>query len=82
MDERKLYNSLRDALKRMGVTIREERVEHGSGGFCRLDAEPLIVLSPDLSLAKRIDFFLNALRRLDTSGIYLPPVIRDMLEED
>jgi len=78
--EQELEATLIDALTRLGVRIRRERLEDGSGGFCRLDREPLIVLSNDLPRSKRIELFLSALKRLDTSGIYLPPAIRDRLE--
>jgi hypothetical protein len=71
-----------DTLTRLGVNLRREQMDYGSGGFCRLDEEPIIIFSPDLSLTKRIDLFLYALKRLDTSGIYLPPAIRDLLEEN
>jgi hypothetical protein len=79
--EHDLDRILRDILARLGVEVRVEPMEFGSGGFCRLDDEPLIVLSPGLPLSKRIEFYLEALRRLDTSGVYLPPAIRDRLEE-
>jgi hypothetical protein len=82
MDDRELEKHLRDALRRLGVSIRVEPLEDGPGGFCRLDAEPLVVVSPDLERSKRIEIFLGALRKLDTSGIFLPPAIRDRLEED
>jgi len=81
VEEHDLDRILRDILTRLGVEVRVEPMEFGSGGFCRLDDEPLIVLSPGLPLSKRIEFYLEALRRLDTSGIYLPPAIRDRLEE-
>ena len=82
MKKSEVEKALIDALIRLGVSIRREEMDFGSGGFCRLDREPVIVYSPDLSLTKRIDLFLYALKRLDTSGIYLPPAIRDLLEED
>ena len=80
MLERDIENILFDALIRLGVEIRREQIEYGSGGFCRLDNDPMIVYSPELSQRKRIELFLNVLRRLDTSAIYLPPAIRDMIE--
>lgn len=77
---RDIENILIDALIRLGVDIRRERMDYGSGGFCRLDNDPVIVYPPDMPRHKRIDLFLHALRLLDTSGIFLPPVVRDMLE--
>ncbi len=82
MDNRELEKHLRDALKRLGVRVRVEPVEDSSGGFCRLDDEPVVVVSPDLSRSRRNEIFISALKQLDTSGIYLPPAIRDRLEED
>ncbi|HDS31086.1 MAG TPA: hypothetical protein ENN67_08595 [Firmicutes bacterium] len=82
MDDRDLEKYLRDALKRLGVKIRTEQLEDGSGGFCRLDTEPLIVIPPSLERSKRIEIFLGALRKMDTSGIFLPPFIREQLEDE
>jgi hypothetical protein len=81
MDELETEKLLRNALERLGVKIRKESVDFGSGGYCRLDKEPVIVYSPDLPKYKLIELFLCALRKLDTSGIYLPPAIRDRLDE-
>ena len=80
MREREIEKILRDTLKRLGVEVRSEPMEYGTGGFCRLDEEPMVVIPPDLARVKRIELFLYALRRLDTSGIYLPPVIRELIE--
>lgn len=80
MHERDIEKILNDALRRLGVEIRQEQIENGSGGFCRLDNDPIIVYSPGLPRKKRIDLFVKALRKIDTSSIYLPPVIREMLE--
>jgi hypothetical protein len=79
--ERDIERILHDALRRLGVDIRREQLDFGSGGFCRLDNDPVIVYPPDMSIKKRIELFLQALRKLDTSGIYLPPVIREKLDE-
>ncbi len=80
MQKSELEKILIDSLRRLGVKIRMERLEDGSGGFCRLDDEPIVVYDPELSLSRRIDLFMGALNRLDTSGIYLPPVVRDRLD--
>ena len=82
MDDREMEKQLRDALKRLGIAVRVETLEEGVGGLCRLEQDRLVVLSHDLPRSKRIEILLNALRRLDTAGIYLPPAIRDRLEED
>ena len=82
MDDRDLEKLLRDILKRLGVTIRVEQLEDGVGGFCKLDQEPIIVLSTSSSRKQRIDIFLGALKRIDTSTVFLPPAIRDLIEEE
>jgi len=82
VEEHDIERILREALRRLGVTVRTESMEQGRGGFCKLDQQLLVVLSPGLPPSKRIELLLDALRRLDTSGIYLPPAIRDRLEGD
>ena len=82
MEERALEKLLRDTLQKLGVKIRIEELEDGGGGFCRLDSEPLVVLSPTSSRKQHIQVFLRALKQIDTAGIFLPPAVRDLLEED
>ena len=81
MEDRDLEKLLRDILHRLGVRIRVEQLEDGNGGFCKLDQEPLVVLSMTSTRKQRIDILISALRRLDTTGIFIPPAIRDLLEE-
>jgi hypothetical protein len=82
VDDRQLEKQLSDFLRRLGVKIRVEKLDEGIGGFCILESEPLVVLSTLSSRKQRIDVFLTALRRIDTEGIYIPPWIRDLLEEN
>ena len=85
MDDRHLEKLLRDTLQKLGVKIRVEQLEDGvskGGGFCRLDHEPLVVLSSTATLKQRIDILIFALRQLDTSGIFIPPAVRDLLDDN
>jgi hypothetical protein len=82
VDDHQLEKQLSDFLRRLGVKIRIEKLEEGIGGFCILESEPLVVLSSLSTRKQRIDVFITALRRMDTEGIYLPPWIRDLLEDD
>ena len=82
VDNTELEKVLIDSLRRISVTVRVERVEDSSGGFCRLDDHPLVVLSPDALRSRRIEILLHALRQLDTSGIYLPPAVRDLIDRE
>lgn len=82
MDDRELERTLRQILERLGVEIRNEPLETGIGGFCKLEKEPIVVLATDASRRQRIDVFLKSLRQIDTSGIFIPPTIRDILEDE
>jgi hypothetical protein len=82
MEDTELERHLKDILKRLEVRIRMEPLEEGIGGFCRLEKEPLVVLSKTSTRKQRIDVMLGALRRIDSGGIYIPPSIRDLLEEN
>jgi len=80
MKDRELEKILLDTLERLGVTVRRELMEDSSGGYCRLGEDPVVVYPPGLSISKRIELFIEVLRKMDTSGIYLPPVVRDKIE--
>ena len=80
MKDRELEKFLLDTLKRLGVTVRRELMEDSAGGYCRLDDDPVVVYPPGLSISKRIELFVEVLRKMDTSGVYLPPVVRDKIE--
>ena len=82
MDDRTTENILHDSLVRLGVEVRVEDLEESRGGFCRLNDEPLVVVNRTAPRSSRIEVLIEALSQLDTSGIYLPPAIRDRLEAD
>ena len=82
MTETPLSAQLKDALERLGVTIRVEKLEDTPGGFCILEGEKLIIISPDISPSKKIEIFIKAFKKLDTSGVWLPPIVRDLLESN
>ena len=84
MDERQLVPLLQDALARLDVAVRIERMPDEArirGGLCTVRGHREVIVSPDSSVGERIDILVRALRQLDTDSLYLPPVIREKLAE-
>ncbi|MFH1676815.1 MAG: hypothetical protein ABIC40_07290 [bacterium] len=80
MTDTSLSAQLKEALERLGVRVRVEKLEDTPGGFCILEGEKLVIISPDISPSKRTEIYIKALKRLDTSGVWLPPIVRDLLD--
>ncbi len=78
-------DALERALTRMGIRVLEEPLPveaHVDGGLCRVGGEVLLYIAPDAPPWRRAEVLLDALRRLPHRDIWLPPELRDLLEED
>ena len=51
-----------------------------NGGYCLLESEHIIVLNKHKPIEKRINTLTKAFSQLDTSKIYLKPIIRELIE--
>jgi len=75
---------LEAALARLGVRLREEPLGEEArlaGGLCRLRGELVCLVDPSRPPRERRTVLLDALGRLDTSDVWLPPALRDALDE-
>jgi hypothetical protein len=80
-----LLNQLEELAERLGITVRYENMNvedsPGSGGLCRLKGEYVLIVHSRATLREKIRVATRALRQFDLSGIYLKPVLRELLEE-
>jgi hypothetical protein len=80
-----LLNQLEELAERLGITVRYENMNvedsPGSGGLCRLKGEYVLIVHSRATLREKIRIVTRALRQFDFSGIYLKPVLRELLEE-
>jgi hypothetical protein len=73
---------LEDALERLDVAVSIEPMPDEariSGGLCLVHGKHQVYLSPHAGIAERIEILADALRRLDTETIWLPPVLRQRI---
>ena len=70
---------LEDIIERLGYSIRYDRLEDGTGGHYRLREKKEVVIDLRLTDPEKVDILANVLKSMDTSGHYLPPLIRKLL---
>jgi hypothetical protein len=76
---------LEEALDKLGVTIRQERMPEEAriaGGLCMVYGQLTVIISPFASATERVEVLANALRGLNTESIWLPPAVRDLLKKE
>ena len=70
----------------MGMDVRYEDLGDAetsvSSGSCRYKGDLLVLLDRRSENQERIRVLLRALSRLDLEGVYLPPMVRDLLCPD
>lgn len=80
-----MRNALEEALERLGVRVRREPLPIEArigGGLCTIRGQRTLILVPDLAEADEVAIFASALRTLDTSQLWLPPAVRELLERE
>ena len=81
----KILLILQETLSKLGVTVRYEDVMTDDvpswGGFCTINKKEYLIIDRRAPLDKKIDIFVEALKRYDTEAIYIPPLIREMLRD-
>ncbi|MHB9099348.1 MAG: hypothetical protein ACYC5X_16165 [Syntrophales bacterium] len=85
MNDEVILNQLEELAERIGITVRYENMTvedaPGSGGLCRLKGKYVLIVHSRATLREKIRVVTRALRQFDLNGIYLRPVLRELLEE-
>jgi hypothetical protein len=68
-------------LDRMGVEIRHG-VFDTEGGLVRLDGQHVVFVREGISVECEQGVYLDALRKLGTGGVHVPPRVRALLGDD
>lgn len=84
MDEITVLGHLEALAFSLGVETRYERLENetgfSAGGLCRFKGKSYIIVNSAATLAERIQIFIRALKRFDLDGVYVRPILRELLE--
>ncbi len=71
---------LKSLAKEMGATVRFERGDF-KGGYCIIKENKVIVINKLSNLQRKIMTLAAALNELGVDKIYLPPKLREIIEE-
>ena len=62
---------------RLGIEIR--RMENGPVGFCVIKGAKVLFIDSAMDKNGQIQVFIESLRTIDLSGVYVVPVLRQLL---
>jgi len=86
MNEDVLLNQLEDLAEKLGILVRDENISieesSSTGGLCRIEGKYVLILNSKATVKEKYQVMIKALQQFDLSGIYIKPVIRELLEEN
>ena len=86
MDVSQILDLLEELAESLGLGISYESIrldeELGTrpGGFCLLKGQRLVIINPQASTKDKIKILSEAVRHFDLGGIYIRPVLRELLD--
>ncbi|MBW2647080.1 MAG: hypothetical protein JRE23_13085 [Deltaproteobacteria bacterium] len=84
MDDHIALSLLEELADKLGIPIRYEIIKDeltGLGGLCRVDGKFILIIDSTAVAKEKIEIMTEALSRFDLDGIYVRPVLRELLEE-
>ncbi|MBZ0178579.1 MAG: hypothetical protein K8F36_04740 [Melioribacteraceae bacterium] len=75
-----LLNDLKSLAAQMGAKVRFERGDF-KGGYCLMKDDKLIVINKLSNTQRKVMVLAAALKELGIDEVYLPPNIREAIEE-
>jgi hypothetical protein len=80
VDDETLCHHLEQLAAHLDVSVRYEP-SAGKAGYCLLNGEPTIFIDSHLALRHRAAALARLLSGFDTEEVFLPPVVRSLLEQ-
>ena len=75
-----ILQDLKAIATEMGAKVRFERGDF-KGGYCLLQESKVIVINKLSSVQKKVAILSSALSQLGAEDIYIPPKIREVIDE-
>ena len=79
MDQAFLFQELEALAAELEVEVRYDDLA-SRGGLCRVGDRTCLFVNRDLSLVERVDVFADGLAALPLDGVFIRPLVRDLLE--
>ena len=76
-----IFQEFEQIAEELGIRILQEKGNF-NGGYCLFEEKHIIVINKLRPIEQRIRSLAQAFSKLDTSKIYLKPVIRAMIKEE
>ena len=84
MNEEVLLSQLEELAEKLGILVRDENINSeessSAGGLCFIEGKYILILNSKVTVKEKIQVMIKALQQFDLSGIYIKPVIRELLE--
>ena len=81
MKPRAIFEEFELIAKKMGIQIIQGKGNF-NGGYCLLEEERIIVINKLKPMEQRIRALSQVFAKMDTSKIYLKPIVRKMIESE
>jgi len=75
-----LLQDLKSIADQLGAKVRFEKGDF-KGGYCLLKDDKVIVINKNANLQRKVMILTSALKEIGVEEIYLPPKLREMIEE-
>lgn len=75
-----ILEDLKEIATQMGAKVRFERGDF-KGGYCIIKRDKIIVINKLSNLQRKVLTLTSALKELGIEEIYLPPRLREIIEE-
>ena len=83
MDAQALFAELEDLLRRLGVTIKSERLATTApwvkGGLYKVKGQTCCLVDSSATVAETNEVLLDAVAQLDLEDVYIKPAVRELI---
>jgi hypothetical protein len=85
MKPEQVTEALEAAANQLGVKVRYETLAAagptGGGGLCKVKGQWCIIIDKKTAASERASILSEALATMDTENVFLPPKVREMLQQ-
>lgn len=85
MNDLTLLEHLETIAQRLGIELRYENLGmsgiRSEGGYCRVAGKDMILINRKDSPRRKVTILARSLNRVNLEGIFIPPAVRKIIEE-